>query len=119
MDAKAVADGDTITVYVDADDHREPGNVPRGVREAAAERTKARAAKNYEKADTLQKIIVDAGYRQVPGLTGEQVLAKKYLVRLRFVPCFGRLVPIDDEALCYCWTTVKILWIEMNVIQRD
>ncbi|KAE8792587.1 putative staphylococcal-like nuclease CAN1 [Hordeum vulgare] len=83
VDAKAVADGDTITVYVDADDHREPGNVPRGVREAAAERTKARAAKNHEKAVTLQKIIVDAGYRQVPDLTGEQVLAKKYRVRLR------------------------------------
>jgi hypothetical protein len=68
--------------------------------------------KNYQKADALQKIIVDAGYRslqininelsacawcqllilfmtsncrQVPNLSGDQVLAKKYRVRLRFV----------------------------------
>lgn len=58
-----MADGDTITVYVDTDEPHESGNVPREVQEAASDRTKARAAKNYEKADTLQKIIVDAGYR--------------------------------------------------------
>jgi hypothetical protein len=113
VDAKAVADGDTITVYVDMANPHESGNVPREVQEAAAERIKLRAAKNYQKADALQKIIVDAGYRslrsninelstcvscqllklfmtsncrQVPNLSGDQVLAKKYWIRLRFVP---------------------------------
>jgi hypothetical protein len=108
----AVADGDSITVYVDTAYPHESGNVPREVQEAAVERIKARAAKNYQKADALQKIIVDAGYRslqininelsacawcqllilfmtsncrQVPNLSGDQVLAKKYRVRLRFV----------------------------------
>jgi hypothetical protein len=112
VDAKAVADGDTITVYVDTAYPHESGNVHREVQEAAVERIKARAAKNYQKADALQKIIVDAGYRslqiniddlpacvwcqllklfmtsnyrQVPNLSGEQVLAKKYRIRLRFV----------------------------------
>ncbi|KAF7035207.1 hypothetical protein CFC21_046123 [Triticum aestivum] len=98
VDAKAVADGDTITVYVDTADPRESGNVPCEVQEAAAERTKARAAKNYEKADTLQKIIVDAGYRQVPGLTGEQVLAKKYRVRLRGIDAPENSMPYGREA---------------------
>lgn len=84
-----MADGDTITVYVDTADPRESNSVPREVQEAATERIKARAAKNYEKADTLQKIIVDAGYRQVPNLTGKHVLAKKYRIRLRFVPHLG------------------------------
>jgi hypothetical protein len=58
-----VADGDTINVYVGghgADPWEwESGSVPREVQKAAAER----AAKNYQKADALQKIIVDAGYR--------------------------------------------------------
>jgi hypothetical protein len=65
VDAKAVADGDTITVYVDMANPHESGNVPREVQEAAAERIKLRAAKNYQKADALQKIIVDAGYRSL------------------------------------------------------
>lgn len=112
MNAKDVAGGDTITVYVDMAEPREPGNVPREVQEAAAERIKAREAKNYLKADTLQKIIVDAGYRslrikinqlcicvccqllnriaskcrQVLNLRGEQILEKKYRIGLRFVP---------------------------------
>ncbi|KAF7028083.1 hypothetical protein CFC21_040053 [Triticum aestivum] len=98
VDAKAVADGDTITVYVDAADPRESGNVPREVWEAVSERTKARAAKNYEKADTLQNIIVDAGYRQVPDLTGEQVLAKKYRIRLRGIDAPENSMPYGKEA---------------------
>ncbi|KAM3197187.1 hypothetical protein ACQJBY_072702 [Aegilops geniculata] len=98
VDAKAVADGDTITVYVDTADPSESGNVPREVQEAATERTKARAAKNYEKADTLQKIIVDAGYRQVPDLTGEQVLAKKYRIRLRGIDAPENSMPYGKEA---------------------
>lgn len=65
MDAKAVADGDTITVYVDTKDPRESANVPRGVREAAIQRSKERAVKDYTKADELQKKIVDAGYRLI------------------------------------------------------
>lgn len=58
-----MADGDTITVYVDTADPRESGSVPREVHEAAIARAKARAVRNYQKADALQKTIVDAGYR--------------------------------------------------------
>lgn len=60
---KSVADGDTITVYVDTADPREASSVPRDVQVAAVQRSKARAAKNYAKADELHKNIVDAGYR--------------------------------------------------------
>lgn len=58
-----MADGDTITVYIDTADPRESGNVPREIQKAAAERTRARAARDYQKADGLQKMIADAGYR--------------------------------------------------------
>ncbi|KAM0889170.1 hypothetical protein ACQ4PT_027896 [Festuca glaucescens] len=98
VDAKDVADGDTMTVYVDMPNPHESGNVPREVQEAVVERIKARAAKNYQKADTLQKIIVDAGYRQVPNLSGEQVLAKKYRIRLRGIDAPENSMPYGKEA---------------------
>jgi cysteinyl-tRNA synthetase len=63
VDAKAVADGDTVTVYVDVSERGESGSVPADIKKAAAERTKARAKKDYPTADALQKTIADAGYR--------------------------------------------------------
>ena len=55
---KAVADGDTVTVYV-----RETANVPKEVQVAVAQRAKARSVRNYDVADALHKKIIDAGYR--------------------------------------------------------
>ncbi|KAM0825760.1 hypothetical protein ACQ4PT_069332 [Festuca glaucescens] len=98
VDAKAVADGDMITVYVDMANPHESRNVPHEVQEAAVERIKARAAKNYQKADALQKIIVDAGYRQLPNLSGEQVLAKKYRIKLRGIDAPENSMPYGKEA---------------------
>ena len=63
MDAKAVADGDTVTVYVDVSVGAESGSVPADIKKAAAERTKLRAARDYPKADAIQKTLADAGYR--------------------------------------------------------
>ena len=65
MDAKAVTDGDTITVYVNMAHHPESSNVPQEVREAGIERSKALEANNYQKAGDLLKIILDAGYRSL------------------------------------------------------
>ncbi|CAO2181026.1 unnamed protein product [Urochloa humidicola] len=98
VDAKAVTDGDTITVYVNMANHPESGNVPQEVHKAAIERTKARAAKNYQRADDLQKIILDAGYRQVPNMRDEQGLAKKYRIRLRGIDAPESLMPYGKEA---------------------
>ncbi|PVH39359.1 hypothetical protein PAHAL_5G485700 [Panicum hallii] len=98
VDAKAVTDGDTITVYVNIANHPESGNVPQEVHKAVIERTKARVTKNYQRADALQKIILDAGYRQVPNMRGEHVLAKKYRIRLRGVDAPESLMPYGKEA---------------------
>lgn len=98
IDPKSVADGDTVNVYVDAADPREAGSVPREVQKAAAERARARAAKDYQKADALQKVIVDAGYRPVPNARGEEVLAKKYRIRLRGIDAPESAMPYGKEA---------------------
>lgn len=108
MDAKAVADGDTVTVYVSTMDPRESSAVPRDVHVAAVERSKARAERNYPKADALHQKIIDSGYRfvykldaQIPihrfrltessclachrvlNIQNEEILSRKYRIRLR------------------------------------
>lgn len=52
-----------MTVYVSTLDPREAACVPRDVHVAAVDRAKARAQRNYTKADALHKQITDAGYR--------------------------------------------------------
>ncbi|XP_020578149.1 probable staphylococcal-like nuclease CAN1 [Phalaenopsis equestris] len=98
IDLKSIADGDTVIVYVDAADPRESSTVPQQVRKAATARAKARAAKDFKKADALHKIITDAGYRVVSGQKGEETLAKKYRIRLRGIDAPESSMPYGKEA---------------------
>ncbi|KAL8162629.1 hypothetical protein V2J09_014118 [Rumex salicifolius] len=84
VDEKAVADGDTITVYVSTNEPRESSCVPKEVQLAVVQRSKARAVKNYDKADALQKKI--------------EVLAKKYRIRLRGIDAPESAMPYGKEA---------------------
>ncbi|KAL1559403.1 arginine permease [Salvia divinorum] len=97
VDPKAVADGDTITVYVSVEDSRESANVPREVQVAAVERAKARTQRNYDRADELHKHIIDAGYRVI-NLQNEEVLARKYRIRLRGIDAPESKMPFGQEA---------------------
>ncbi|KAJ6718126.1 EBNA2 BINDING PROTEIN P100 [Salix purpurea] len=97
VDTKAVADGDTITVYVNTTDHRESSSVPGEVQKAAAQRSKARAARNYGKADALQKKIVAAGYRVI-SVQNDEILARKYRIRLRGIDTPESAMPYGKEA---------------------
>ncbi|KAK9075416.1 hypothetical protein SSX86_003739 [Deinandra increscens subsp. villosa] len=95
--AKAVADGDTLTVYVSTSDARESSRVPLQVQMAAVEHNVARAEGNYTKADALQKQIKDAGYR-VMHIDNEDVLARKYRIRLRGIDAPESKMPYGKEA---------------------
>lgn len=97
VDGKAVADGDTITVYVSTTDPRESSSVPRDVQVAAVQRSNARAVKNYAKADALHEQIVAAGYR-VLMIQNEEVLARKYRIRLRGIDAPESAMPYGKEA---------------------
>eukprot|EP00267_Zea_mays_P053194 XP_020406306.1 probable staphylococcal-like nuclease CAN1 [Zea mays] len=52
----------------------------------------------YKRADDLLKIIMGVGYRQVRDIGGEQILAKKYRIRLRGVDAPESLMPYGKEA---------------------
>ncbi|KAI3965158.1 hypothetical protein MKW92_029342 [Papaver armeniacum] len=83
VDARNVADGDCLTVYVDAADTRVAPNVPKVVQIAIPEQLKPRASRDYVKAGALYQKIVDAGYRLLIGTNNVEILAKKYRIRLR------------------------------------
>jgi endonuclease YncB( thermonuclease family) len=97
VDAKAVADGDTITVYVSTADPRESSVVPTNVHAAAVHRSQARSRRNYEEADAFHKQIIDAGYRMIP-FENEEILAKKYRIRLRGIDAPESAMPYGKEA---------------------
>ncbi|XP_057441745.1 staphylococcal-like nuclease CAN2 [Lotus japonicus] len=97
VDAKAVADGDTVTVYVSTADPRESSTVPANIHAAAVRRSEARSRRNYEEADALHKQIIDAGYRML-SFQNEEVLAKKYRIRLRGIDAPESAMPYGKEA---------------------
>ncbi|KAI6691873.1 hypothetical protein NL676_019583 [Syzygium grande] len=97
VDARCVTDGDGITVYVSTSDPRESCLVPQEVQIAAIERSEARAQRDYTRADALHKIIVDAGYRVI-NVQNEEVLARKYRIRLRGIDAPEGKMPYGKEA---------------------
>ncbi|KAK7372545.1 hypothetical protein VNO80_05927 [Phaseolus coccineus] len=97
VDAKAVADGDTITVYVSTTDPRESAFVPGNVHTAAVRRSEARARRNFEDADAFHNQIIDSGYRVIH-IQNEEILAKKYRIRLRGIDAPESAMPYGKEA---------------------
>jgi endonuclease YncB( thermonuclease family) len=97
VDVKSVADGDTVTVYVSTMDPRESSSVPRDVHMAVNQRAKARAVRDYTTADALHKKIIDAGYRVI-NTHNDEVLAKKYRIRLRGIDAPESAMPYGKEA---------------------
>ncbi|PPD81541.1 hypothetical protein GOBAR_DD21527 [Gossypium barbadense] len=97
VDVKAIPDGDTITVYVSTTEPWESSNIPKDVRVAAAQRSKACADKNYTKADALQKKITISGYR-VLNVRNQEILARKYRIRLRGIDAPESSMPYGKEA---------------------
>ncbi|KAI9103577.1 hypothetical protein K1719_023200 [Acacia pycnantha] len=97
VDGKAVADGDTLTVYVRASDPEEVNLVPSHVLETNRKRKHARALRNYAEANALHQEIIDYGYRVIK-FQNEEVLAPKYRIRLRGIDAPESEMPYGKEA---------------------
>ncbi|XAR65994.1 hypothetical protein NMG60_11012027 [Bertholletia excelsa] len=97
VDPKAVADGDTITVYVSTKDPMESQGVPKEIEFAAVLLSKARARKNYQRADALHHYIIESGYR-ILRVQKKDVLARKHRIRLRGIDAPEGEMPCGQEA---------------------
>ncbi|XP_059457145.1 staphylococcal-like nuclease CAN2 [Corylus avellana] len=99
VDAKAVADGDGMTVYVSTTDPRESSCIPSDVQIAVVQRSEARAKKNYAEADALHKRIINSGYRVLHNFQNkEEILARKCRIRLRGIDAPENSMPYGEEA---------------------
>ncbi|PPS11926.1 hypothetical protein GOBAR_AA08687 [Gossypium barbadense] len=94
---KTIPDGDGLNVYVDTDDPRESSNIPGDVLMAADQRSEARAMKNYAVADELHQKIIKSGYRVID-FQNEEILARKYRIRLRGIDALEMLMPFGEKA---------------------
>ncbi|KAI9156563.1 hypothetical protein LWI28_008697 [Acer negundo] len=99
VDARSVPDGDGVTVYVSTADPTESSCVPREVQVAVVQRDQARAQRNYTRADALHNEIIEAGYRVIYLQDNEEeVLARKYRIRLRGIDAPENAMPYGKEA---------------------
>uniref|UniRef100_A0A2N9J6G5 TNase-like domain-containing protein n=1 Tax=Fagus sylvatica TaxID=28930 RepID=A0A2N9J6G5_FAGSY len=96
--AKDIADGDGLTVYVSTTEPRESSCVPREVQVASVERSQARAEKNFSKAKSIHKTIIASGYQVLNFKNNEEILARKYRIRLRGVDAPENSMPYGKEA---------------------
>ncbi|KHG16127.1 Uncharacterized protein 38 [Gossypium arboreum] len=94
---KTVPDGDGLNVYVNTDDPRESSNIPGDVLMAADQRSEARAMKNYAVADKLHQKNIESGYRVID-FQNEEILARKYRIRLRGIDAPEMLMPFGEKA---------------------
>uniref|UniRef100_A0A2P2KIT1 Uncharacterized protein MANES_07G136500 n=2 Tax=Rhizophora mucronata TaxID=61149 RepID=A0A2P2KIT1_RHIMU len=97
VDAKAVADGDTITVYVSTTSPSESSCIPGDIQMAAVERSEARAERNYPMADALHQKIIVSGYRVI-NVQNQEILAHKYRIRLRGIDAPESSMPYGQQA---------------------
>ncbi|CAM0145671.1 unnamed protein product [Urochloa decumbens] len=79
---RCIGDGDGFSAYVDTADPRESANVALEVHEMVIDRTQARTHRDYQKARALLRSLDEAGYKII-NISGEEILAKKYRIRMR------------------------------------
>ncbi|KAI3996136.1 hypothetical protein MKX01_031490 [Papaver californicum] len=133
VDAYSVADGDGLKVYLEYKDLISYDvYVLTDVQVAVLEQSKARASKDYLKADALHKTIVDAGYRflliskslvityrVLSGSTKKDILARKYRIRLRGIDAPENKQPFGKEAKKELTKLVKGNRVIVHVYEED
>ncbi|XP_071713593.1 uncharacterized 38.1 kDa protein-like [Rutidosis leptorrhynchoides] len=85
---------------------------------AAVERNKARAERNFTKADALRKQIIDAGYLVIC-INNEEILARKYRIRLRGIDAPENDQPYGKEAKEELVKILKGERLKIRVFDKD
>ncbi|KAL6905994.1 hypothetical protein ACP4OV_003595 [Aristida adscensionis] len=94
---RCIGDGDGFTAYVDTANPRESANVPLEVHELVIARTQARIDRDHQMANTLQSSLDEAGYKVI-NISGEDILARKYRIRMRGIDAPELKMPYGKES---------------------
>ncbi|KAI9075647.1 hypothetical protein K1719_042397 [Acacia pycnantha] len=97
VDGKAMANGDTLTLYVRASDPEEVNLVPSHVLEENLKRKQGQTLRNYVEVNALHQQIIDYGYRVIK-FQNEEVRVHKYRIRLRGIDAPESELPYDKDA---------------------
>ncbi|KAL0919556.1 hypothetical protein M5K25_011656 [Dendrobium thyrsiflorum] len=85
VDKRAIGDGDGFTAYVSIIEPRELKLMPQHVKDAIIMRENARAVKDFTEAKLIKKYIIASGYRFLSLPNQQEVVVRKYRIRLRGV----------------------------------
>ncbi|KAH0462214.1 hypothetical protein IEQ34_009789 [Dendrobium chrysotoxum] len=85
VDKRAIGDGDGFTTYVSIKDPRELKLMPQNVIDAIIMKENAHDAKDFKQEKLIKKSVIASGYRFLKLPNQEEVLARKYRIRLRGV----------------------------------
>ncbi|XP_010031144.1 staphylococcal-like nuclease CAN1 [Eucalyptus grandis] len=116
--ARGVVDGDGINVFVSTSDPRESCLVPLEVQVAALERSVAHVWGDKARAKELHKSIIAAGYRLID-VQNEEVLARKYRIRLRGIDAPEAGMPYGKEAKEELAKIVQGKCLRVHVYNKD
>uniref|UniRef100_A0A0A8YV16 TNase-like domain-containing protein n=1 Tax=Arundo donax TaxID=35708 RepID=A0A0A8YV16_ARUDO len=94
---KCIGDGDGFTAYVDTTNPRESANVPLEVHELVIARTQAHIDRDYQTANALLSSLDEAGYKII-NISGEEILARKYRIRMRGIDAPELKMPYGKES---------------------
>ncbi|CAO2142665.1 unnamed protein product [Urochloa humidicola] len=92
-----IGDGDGFSAFVDTTDPREFINVPLQVHEMVNDWTQACTARDNKKADALLRSLDKAGYK-ITSISGEEILARKYKIRMRGIDAPELQMPNGKES---------------------
>ncbi|KAI3835540.1 hypothetical protein MKW92_034639 [Papaver armeniacum] len=95
VDARGIATGDCLTVFVDVSDPREAPSVPKTVQIALSEQLKARASKDYATGMHNKLLLL---FNLQASTNNEAILAKRYRLRLRGIDAPKRKIHYAKEA---------------------
>ncbi|KAH7436128.1 hypothetical protein KP509_05G003900 [Ceratopteris richardii] len=99
MEDNAVADGDTLTVYVDTcNNPREAAAVPSDISNAFARWQTAQLQNDRKTVESVHKEIKKAGYKVLETKDGKGVLAHRYRVRLRGIDAPESKMPFGPQS---------------------
>ncbi|KAI0495892.1 hypothetical protein KFK09_022199 [Dendrobium nobile] len=119
VDKRAIGDGDGFTAYVNITEPRELKLVPQKVIDATKLMENARDAKDFKLVKLIKKSVIEFGYRFINLPNQQEVLARKYRIRLRGVDAPEIGMKYGDEAKQVLVNIIQGKCLKIHVYNED